>query len=147
MQDCYKLFNIPPDAKEKAIRRAYRLKAKEVHPDVNKSPEAALQFRLLSEALETLLDPQRRRLHDLHFNYKSRARKKGEQNLYSIKASASERARSTISEWQSSMQVQQQAAQRRTQELQKKYKRKRRNLLILLLVLVWALCGIYFLFF
>src|ERR671933_153807 len=55
----------PPPASPAEIRRAYRERARRLHPDVNRAPDAAARFAALSEAYETLADPARRRAYDL----------------------------------------------------------------------------------
>lgn len=143
--DCYLLLGIDPAASESAIRRAYRAKAKEVHPDVNKSPEAAAQFRLLTDAVELLCSPTRRRAHDLQFGYYKKAKKKGEQTLYTIKEEAAEKAKSMISEWEQSMAAQQAAADKRNADIQKQYRKRRRVTLLLAILLCWLIAAaIYF---
>ena len=44
------------------IKSAYRKLAKQYHPDVNDSSDAAEKFREITEAYDTLTDPDRRRL-------------------------------------------------------------------------------------
>jgi len=57
-------------ASEKEIKSAYRQRALEWHPDkhVDKPPkqqqEAEATFKAMGDALETLTDPERRRLYD-----------------------------------------------------------------------------------
>ena len=65
----FELLEISPDANEKVIRKAWRIKTKSVHPDINKSENANAQFRELTLALETLLDTASRLKHDRHFGY------------------------------------------------------------------------------
>lgn len=48
------------------IKKAFRKKAREVHPDVNKSPEAEVQFKELGEAYEVLSDEQKRQVYDTY---------------------------------------------------------------------------------
>lgn len=60
----YSLLDIPANASEDEIRRAYRKKAKELHPDVNKSPDAHNTFLLLHKAYETLINKDRRILYN-----------------------------------------------------------------------------------
>ena len=63
--DYYKLFNIEFTAQEKEIRKAYRQKSLQCHPDrKGDDPEAAKMFHLITTALETLLDPVKRKHHD-----------------------------------------------------------------------------------
>ena len=60
----YALLGVQPDASADAIKAAYRLKAKQVHPDSNTQPDAAERFRELNEAYATLIDPARRAAYD-----------------------------------------------------------------------------------
>ncbi|WVQ98231.1 hypothetical protein IAU59_005354 [Kwoniella sp. CBS 9459] len=58
--DPYKLLDLTSDANEKDIQRAYRKKSLKCHPDRNPTPEAAIQFREISVALEILINPAKR---------------------------------------------------------------------------------------
>ena len=62
--DYYELLGVPPDATTAQIKSAYRKLAKQYHPDVNDSPDAAEKFREITEAYDTLTDPDRRRRYD-----------------------------------------------------------------------------------
>src|SRR5919197_6296889 len=47
------------------IKRAFRVLARELHPDVNKhDPDAEEKFKEAAEAYEVLTDPERRRTYD-----------------------------------------------------------------------------------
>lgn len=65
-QDYYETLGIARDASEAEIKKAYREKAKELHPDRN--PEnrewARKEFRKVAEAYEILSDPQKRAQYD-----------------------------------------------------------------------------------
>lgn len=65
-KDYYESLGISRDADESEIKKAYRKKAKELHPDRN--PEnragAAEDFKRIAEAYEVLSDPQRRAQYD-----------------------------------------------------------------------------------
>ena len=63
-KDYYNLLGVQPDATLAQIKTAYRRLAKQYHPDVNNSPDAAERFREITEAYDTLADPDRRRRYD-----------------------------------------------------------------------------------
>ena len=63
-EDYYRLLGVRPDATVLLIKKAYRKLAKQYHPDVNDSPDAAERFREITEAYDTLTDPDRRRRYD-----------------------------------------------------------------------------------
>ena len=45
--EAFSLLGLPRGASMAEVRRKFRLKAREVHPDVNDKPDAALEFRRL----------------------------------------------------------------------------------------------------
>jgi len=63
-KDYYRLLGVRPDATVLLIKKAYRKLAKQYHPDVNDSPDAAERFREITEAYDTLTDSDRRRRYD-----------------------------------------------------------------------------------
>ncbi len=64
-KDYYQTLGVPRDADEKAIKSAYRKKARQLHPDVNKTDAAAEEkFKDLNEAYEVLKDPEKRGRYD-----------------------------------------------------------------------------------
>ncbi len=70
----YRILGVGTDATAAEIRRAYRLQARKLHPDVNPSPDAHEQFLLLQKAWYTLGDPDRKRTYDymnLHYPHRS----------------------------------------------------------------------------
>lgn len=64
VEDCYHLLGIKSSASAAEIKRAFRRRAKEIHPDIsdNKTPAAdnVSRMRALLLAYETLSDPERR---------------------------------------------------------------------------------------
>jgi curved DNA-binding protein CbpA len=65
----YKLLDIPSSAMLADIKKAYRLKAKLFHPDVNSSPKAHEIFILVNEAYATLSDENKRYMYDLKLKF------------------------------------------------------------------------------
>ena len=57
-QKYYDILGVKSDASLQEIKRAFRIRAKHIHPDVNKSVDAHEQFVLLNEAYEFLTRPK-----------------------------------------------------------------------------------------
>ena len=55
----YAVLGIPRDADDDAIRNAYRLLARQYHPDRG-AGSSAEKFRQVNDAYETLINPERR---------------------------------------------------------------------------------------
>lgn len=60
----YQTLQLSPDASQSEISAAYRRLARQVHPDLNHSPDAHRQMQVLNEAYNTLRHPERRRRYD-----------------------------------------------------------------------------------
>lgn len=65
MADPYQTLNVPRDADEAAIKKAYRKLAKEYHPDRNADkPGAAERFSAITAAYDLLTDKEKRARYD-----------------------------------------------------------------------------------
>jgi DnaJ-class molecular chaperone len=65
-EDFYKLLGISRDATHKEVKKAYRQKSLEFHPDKNKAEGAAEKFAEINRAYEVLSDEEKRKIYDTH---------------------------------------------------------------------------------
>ena len=64
-RDYYEVLGVSKDATEAEIKSAFRKKAKEFHPDLNKDdPNAAEKFKEAQEAYSVLADESKRKMYD-----------------------------------------------------------------------------------
>ena len=63
-KDLYEILGVDRNASENDIKKAFRRRARDLHPDVNDSPNADEEFKELNEAYDVLSDPAKRAQYD-----------------------------------------------------------------------------------
>jgi curved DNA-binding protein len=69
-KDYYKILGVDRKAGAEEIKKAYRKLARKYHPDVSKEKNAEEKFKEISEAYETLHDPEKRAAYDQLGSYR-----------------------------------------------------------------------------
>jgi molecular chaperone DnaJ len=62
--DYYEVLEVDRSASQQDIKRAYREKARQLHPDVSDEPNAEARFKEVNEAYQVLSDPEKRNAYD-----------------------------------------------------------------------------------
>ena len=64
-RDYYEILDLKRDANAEQVKKAYRAKARKLHPDVNPNdPTAESKFKEAQQAYDVLGDPEKRKLYD-----------------------------------------------------------------------------------
>jgi molecular chaperone DnaJ len=63
-RDYYEVLGLERSASDTDIKKAYRMLARQYHPDVNREPDADARFKEIAEAYEVLSDPDKRAAYD-----------------------------------------------------------------------------------
>lgn len=63
-RDYYEVLGVSKEASSDEIKKSFRQKARELHPDVNKAPDAEEKFKELGQAYEVLMDNDKRAMYD-----------------------------------------------------------------------------------
>ncbi len=66
MADHYTTLGVARSASADDIKSAYRRLARQLHPDVNKAPDAQKKFAAVQQAYEVLSDSEKRKLYDTY---------------------------------------------------------------------------------
>ncbi|MFB6132080.1 MAG: molecular chaperone DnaJ [Halanaeroarchaeum sp.] len=63
-EDFYDVLGVSRDADEDEIKRAFRKKASQYHPDVSDEPDAEEKFKKIQKARDVLTDDEKRQMYD-----------------------------------------------------------------------------------
>lgn len=104
----YQVLGLSSNASEASIRRAFRCRAKLLHPDINPGAKAKQEFLLVNEAYQILKNADQRRLYDRHLAnkkigdniYFSRRRTQGFKHYYPYNSSGASHSEHTPSRFE-----------------------------------------------
>lgn len=65
-RDLYGLLEVGRDATDAELKKAFRHKARELHPDVSSAPDAEARFKEVARAYEVLSNAETRAIYDRH---------------------------------------------------------------------------------
>lgn len=63
-RDYYEILGVGRNASQEELKSAFRKRARQYHPDVNKSSDAEERFKEINEAYAVLSDPEKRAVYD-----------------------------------------------------------------------------------
>jgi molecular chaperone DnaJ len=66
VRDLYEILGVSREASQEEIKKAYRRRARELHPDSSGDPNTEDHFKEVTAAYEILSDPAKRRQYDLY---------------------------------------------------------------------------------
>ncbi len=64
IKDYYAILGVEKGCSQEQVKRAFRKKARECHPDVNSDHDSEERFKKVNEAYEVLSDPRKREVYD-----------------------------------------------------------------------------------
>lgn len=142
-EDCYRLLGVAFDANEKTIRKAYRDRSKELHPDVNPSPDAAQQFAKLTAAMNTLIDPVERLKHDDRFGYNKTARNQDANAKQKFSDFQKEKAQHLVKEWTNDYEKAMLMREAQREQVLKAHKRRQKTIVLTIVILLILILGMF----
>ena len=72
MKQLYKILEVNPDTDKPALKKAYRARARQTHPDLNSGSDAA--FKEVALAYRILSDDEKRKQYDETGHYDTRSK-------------------------------------------------------------------------
>lgn len=64
-KDYYAILGVDKGVSQDDIKKVFRQKAKQYHPDINDDPTSEQKFKEINEAYSVLSDPEKRRMYDM----------------------------------------------------------------------------------